>query len=254
MKKKLSKFDLRYLSTQNKNDLTYEKKLNTFFSKSLGNNAEKLRNFAKYVPRQSVSSFLAKSEIFKNILKIHGNIIECGVYLCGGLLTCGNLSAIYEPYNHNRKIIGFDTFKGFQKYNKKDKKNKLSKKVGLSISSEKDVKKSIELFDLNRPVGHIPKIISIKGDAKKTIPSYLKNNKHLVIAMLCLDFDLYEPTKVALKTFLPRMSRGSILVFDELNQKPWPGETLAVLEECGIRKLKIRRFNYTPHLSYAILD
>ena len=31
MKKKLSKFDLRYLSTQNKNDITYEKKLNTFF-------------------------------------------------------------------------------------------------------------------------------------------------------------------------------------------------------------------------------
>jgi len=64
---------------------------------------------------------------------------------------------------------------------------------------------------------------------------------------------LYEPTKAALKHFLPRMPKGAVIAFDELNQKQWPGETLAVLEEVGINNIRIQRVPYTPSLSYAIL-
>ena len=71
---------------------------------------------------------------------------------------------------------------------------------------------------------------------------------------LYLDFDLYEPTKVAVETFLPRMPKGAILAFDELNQAAWPGETLAVLETVGLRSLRVQRFPFTPALSYAVLD
>jgi hypothetical protein len=105
---------------------------------------------------------------------------------------------------------------------------------------------------LNRPVGHIPRVV--KGDALQTIPTYVDDNKHLVVAMLYLDFDLYEPTKKAIETFLPRMPKGAIVAFDELNQSSWPGETLAVLDSVGIRNLRIRRLLETPALSYAILD
>ena len=48
--------------------------------------------------------------------------------------------------------------------------------------------------------------------------------------MLFLDFDLYEPTRVALEHFLPRMPNGAVLAFDELDNPLWPGETLAMLE------------------------
>ena len=257
MKKKLKKFDLRNSSSLTQKNLSYEVKMDKFFLNSVGNNSIKLRDFPKFVSRQSLSNFLSKSEIFKNIINIHGHIIECGVYLGGSLLTWGNLSAIYEPYNHTRRVIGFDSFKGFEKLSKKDKKNSklgLSKSGGLSKSTEKEIKKCIELYDLNRPIGHIPRIEIVSGDAKKTIPNYLKKNKHLVVSMLFLDFDLYEPSKIALKTFLPRMPKGSILVFDELNQFNWPGETVALLEEYGIRNLKIKRFEFAPAISYAVLD
>lgn len=46
-------------------------------------------------------------------LNIKGSIIECGVHQAGGVFTWAKLSSIYEPYNYHRKIIGFDTFKGF---------------------------------------------------------------------------------------------------------------------------------------------
>ena len=94
----------------------------------------------------------------------------------------------------------------------------------------------------------------VVGDAMKTIPEYLQKNPHLVVAMLYLDFDLYEPTKLAIETFLPRMPKGAVLVFDELNQSQWPGETLAVMDTIGLRNLQIQRFPFTPQLSFAVLE
>jgi len=116
------------------------------------------------------------------------------------------------------------------------------------------LQKCIELYDSNRFLNHIPKIELVKGDARKTIPKYLKQNPHLVVSLLNLDMDIFEPTKVALENFVPRMPKGGIIIFDELNSKDWVGETRAVLKTIGIRNLKIERFSFDSHISYAILD
>ena len=67
--------------------------------------------------------------------------------------------------------------------------------------------KSIEEFNDQRYLNNFEKIELIKGDAIKTIPNYLKNNKHLIIALLYIDFDVYEPAKIALRNFLPRIPK-----------------------------------------------
>ena len=36
---------------------------------------------------------------------------------------------------------------------------------------------------------------------------------------------------IALKNFISRMPKGAIIAFDELNNKNWPGETVALLGE-----------------------
>jgi len=237
-------------------DFDFQNNLEDFFKNSIGSNVEKLSNFPKYVPRQKLSYFLAKYEIFKKILNIQGSIIECGVLFGGGLMTFAQLSSIFEPVNHQRKIIGFDTFAGFPKLSKIDNRgtSEFIKKGGFKINSYQDLKKCIEVYDSNRFIGHIPKIELIKGDSTKTIPKYVRNNPHLVVSLLYLDFDLYEPTRIALKYFLPRMPKGSIIAFDELNAPTFPGETKAVLDTLGINKLKIERFPFNTYLSYAILD
>ena len=38
-----------------------------------------------------------------------------------GLMTWNQLSSIFEPVNHTRKIIGFDTFSGFTSLKQEDK-------------------------------------------------------------------------------------------------------------------------------------
>jgi len=241
---------------QTLSDSLYKKDLSAFFETSLGGTIDKLRNFTKFVPRQVLCQFLAKAEIFKEILSVHGNIIECGVHLGGGLMTWGNLSAMFEPYNHTRRIIGFDTFNGFTGIHPKDQGDVLecSKIGGLAVPSYDDLTECIRLYDLNRPIGHIPRIELVSGDALETMPKYVAANNYLVVAMLYLDFDLYDPTKRALEVFLPRMPKGAVVVFDELNQAAWPGESAAVIESVGLSNLRIRRFSFAPALSYAVIE
>ena len=50
------------------------------------------------------------------------------------------------------------------------------------------------------------------------------------------------------------MPKGAIIAFDEINTEQWPGETLAVLDEVGIRNLKIKRFDFVPLMSYAVIE
>ena len=82
----------------------------------------------------------------------------------------------------------------------------------------------------------------------------MKNNPHTVVSLLYLDFDIYKPTKIALENFVPRMPKGSIIAFDELNSKEWPGETQSVLETLGIKNLKIERFPFNTFISYVVLN
>ncbi len=254
--KKEEIFSMHDIRTQTENDQGYAMGMGAYFPRSLGTNMDKLRNFSKYVPRQALSAFLAKNAIFERLLNVHGHIIECGIFLGGGLMTWAQLSAIYEPVNHIRRVIGFDTFTGFVDINAKDKGDNLEFAVpgGLATEAFSDLQEAIRLYDLNRTIGHIPRAELVVGDAVKTIPEYLSKNPHLVVAMLYLDFDLYEPTKVAIETFLPRMPKGAILAFDELNQASWPGETIAVLETVGLNNLRIQRFPFTSALSFAVLD
>ena len=258
MSKNSELYSMHNPATQTKRDREYSSGMESYFSRSLGTNMVKLRSFAKYVPRQTLSAFLGKHALFfQHVLNVHGHIVECGVYLGAGLMTWGQLSSIYEPVNHTRRIVGFDTFSGFVSISAKDETKdamECLQEGGLSVDALNDLQECIRLYDLNRPIGHIPRVELVVGDASETIPHYVEENRHLVVAMLYLDFDLYKPTKVAIETFLPRMPKGAVLAFDELNQSNWPGETLAVLETMGLRNLRIQRFPFASALSFAILE
>ncbi len=215
----------------------------------------KLQNFPKYVRRQHLKRFLAFYEIFKLILPLKGSIVECGIFRGFGLMAWAKLSAILEPENLTRRIYGFDTFGGFPSVHAKDQNaGQKIENGGLAAHSYEELLQLIREYDSDRFLGHIEKVKLIAGDMVKTIPEFLKNNQQLVVSLLFMDCDLYEPTQIALKHFVPRMPKGSILAFDELDNPIWPGETLALLETLGIRNLKLQRIEWDPYISYAILE
>ena len=202
------------------------------------------------------AKFLARNEIFRRILGVNGSIIECGVLHGAGLFTFAQLSSIHEPYNHTRRIIGFDTFAGVPAVHAADTKAGSSshfKKGALAGSTEAELRRAIELFDANRPLSHIPKIELVAGDLCETAAAYVAANPHLMVSLLYLDVDLYEPTRAALQAFVPRMGKGGVIAFDELNAQTFPGETAAADEVLGLRNVKIERFPFDPYISYCVL-
>jgi hypothetical protein len=257
MKRDFESLPVHLPEHQRPQDGEYYARLNEYYARSAGTNVDKLRAFTKYVPVADVGRFLAKSRIFDRVLTVAGSIVECGVFSGGGVMTWATLSAILEPLNHVRRVIGFDTFEGFVETSLKDaapSTNVHAVAGGLAASSAADIEQSVAIFDLYRPLGHIPKVELVKGDALKTIPEYVDSNPHLIVSLLYLDFDLYEPTKCALERFVPRMPKGAVVAFDQLNHKAWPGETAALLDSIGIRSLKLERFPFQPQIAFASLD
>jgi hypothetical protein len=234
---------------------------NYFISNKNESTIEKLQNFPKYVPEKNLIAFLSKSELFKKVLNIHGAIVEGGILFGGSTMAWAHFSSIYEPINLTRKIIGFDTFEGFPSFHKKDaagefggKKGEFSKVGDWSSNSYEDLQESIRIFDMLRFKNHHKKVELVKGNFVETGKKYLKENPHLVIALLYLDFDIYEPTKVALDLFYDRIPKGGIIAFDQLNYKVTPGDTIATLESIGLGSHKIQRFSWDPLLSYIVKE
>lgn len=216
----------------------------------------KLDAFPKYVRRQPITRFLALYEIFKMVIPVKGSIIECGVHEGFGTMSWERFSAILEPVNFTRRIYGFDTFSGFPKISAKDKTH-VSDAVeagGLYANSYQELNELAAISASTRFIGHIPKVQLIKGDAVKTIPKFVQDTPHLLVSLLYLDFDLYAPTKAALKHFLPLMPAGAILAFDELDNPLWPGETQACIELMRSKRLRIERLPFDPYIGFARIE
>lgn len=237
-------------------EVDYRAALERRFLDSSGTTLEKLQNFPRFVPTQDLRRFLCRHEIYKRILGVHGAIVECGVLHGGGLFSWAQLSEIYEPFNHTRNVIGFDTFAGFPHISEKDAGGGASqlRVGGLAADVEQELGACAAVLDRNRVLGHIRKIRLVRGDAVETIPRFVEEHAHLVVALLWLDFDVYEPTRAALRHLLPRMPRGAVLAFDELAHEVWPGETVAAMEEVGLGRLRLERFPFGSTASFAVLE
>jgi len=214
----------------------------------------KLENFPKYVRRQHLKRFLAMYEIFKLVLPIKGSVVECGVFKGFGLMAWAKLSTMLEPENLTRRIYGFDTFAGFPSVSDKDTNPVAMPEQGaLYANSYEELQELIIEYDRDRFLGHIDKVHLIEGDVTETIPRFIEEHPHLLVSLLFLDLDLYEPTKVALEQFLPRMPKGGVIAFDELDNPMWPGETLAMLDSLGANRLELRRLEWDPYIGFAVL-
>ena len=228
------------------------RKIEAIFSQSPESVEVRLENFPKYVRRQQLKRFLAMYEVFKRVLPVKGSVVECGVLHGFGLMSWAKLSTILEPENLTRRIYGFDTFEGFPSLSNNDSSRFTKSRVGdLSAPSYDELLALIAEYDRDRFLGNIPKVELVKGDITKTAPAFIESHPHLVVSLLFIDCDLFEPTKAALETFVPRMPKGAILAFDELDNPLWPGETVGVLDALGIKNLRLQRLEWDPYIAFA---
>jgi hypothetical protein len=192
------------------------------------------RNFPVATPRYNIARFLAHYEIFKQIVEVPGVIVDLGVFRGASTFTWAKLCEIFCPTDIRKTIFGFDTFSGFPKIGAEDGPEDLKQDVvaggyfgGSSV--EADLILAQEAMNHDRHLRHKNRIEFVKGDVCETIPQFVTaKGEGLRIALLNLDLDLYEPTRVALEQFVPKMARGGVIIVDEYAVDTFGGETKAV--------------------------
>lgn len=236
-------------------ELDNRKQLQTLFSKNPLQD-ELLDNLSLFMTRQSLMRVFFFQELYELIVNTHGVIVEFGCRWGTNMSLFTALRGIYEPYNHNRKIIGFDTFSGLKGVSGKDSNSKFIEEgfVSTGKNYDKFLEQILSCLEQECPIQQIKKHEIIKGDVCKTLPMYLKKNPQTVIALAYFDMDIYKPTKAALEMIMPHVTKGSIIAIDEMNWSEMPGPTLAFNEVIGIGKYKIVHSPLQPIPGYIVIE
>ncbi|KAB0503448.1 MULTISPECIES: crotonobetainyl-CoA--carnitine CoA-transferase [Pseudomonas] len=200
--------------------------------------------------RPTLARILNLNFLYDEMLPVAGSICEFGVHYGSSLATLLNLRAIKEPYNYSRHIFGFDTFSGFAAVDEKDGALVKSGDFHIDDGYENLLDRLLQAQESLSPNNHLKKYSLIKGDASVTSKKWLEENPHSLISMAIFDMDVYKPTKDVLEAIKPRLSKGSIIVFDELNCPHFPGETQALLEVFDMNSIEVKRSPFLPYTSY----
>jgi hypothetical protein len=246
--------DIRILGGSTSQEVDRKKQLvNQLRSSGIPDN-EILDNLGLYLTRQTLSRINFIQEIYQKIIPVHGVIMEFGVRWGQNLALFSSLRGMHEPYNYNRKIIGFDTFSGFPSTAKQDGEKVAVGDYAVTRNWEYELESILDFHNENSPIPHKKKYELVKGDASHTITTYLEKHPETIVALAYFDFDIYQPTRDCLEKILPHTTKGSVIAFDELNTPEFPGETIALKEILGLSKISIKRTPLSPLTSYFVID
>ncbi|MDB2637586.1 crotonobetainyl-CoA--carnitine CoA-transferase [Alphaproteobacteria bacterium] len=215
-----------------------------------------MENLGLFLSSKDLSRILFMHHIYKKIIEVPGVVMDFGTRWGNNLSLFSSFRSIYEPFNRHRKLLGFDTFDGFPSVHDKDGKSDLMApgNVATVTGYEKLLDDIMANKEAQNPLSHIKKFEVHKGDASKTLATYLDKNPHTIVALAYFDFDIYSPTFDCLNLLKDRLVKGSILGFDELNDADSPGETLALMEVFGLRNVRLRRLPITSRTSYFEIE
>jgi O-methyltransferase len=147
---------------------------------------------------------------------IEGSFVECGVFKGGSVM---NMALTQLNFKRTVHIYLYDTFEGMTPYTKHDINYRgvsaeriLKNPNKKCICSLEDVQKNLTLTDYPKEFLHFR-----KGDVAVT----LKQDVPKKIALLRLDTDWYESTKISLEILYPKLVRGGVLIMDDYGY--WKG-------------------------------
>jgi len=162
--------------------------------------------------------------------RIIGDIVECGVWRGGNLVIAGLLR---KRLRFDRQIWAYDTFAGMTAPTTADFKpaedlDAGKKFASLSRSDHNDwcfASRDEVLRNFEARVGNRD-VRLVEGPVERTLA--MAENLPERIAILRLDTDFYESTKMELEVLYPRLAPGGVLIVDDYGE--WAGARKAVDE------------------------
>tara|TARA_B100000579_G_scaffold374401_1_gene338617 strand:+ start:353 stop:1021 length:669 start_codon:yes stop_codon:yes gene_type:complete len=119
------------------------------------------------------------------------------------------------------KIYGFDSFEGLPEQWDNDNP-KGCYNLGGEIPPGYIIGENHSMFDSNMPTNYLPwpeNVELVKGMIEDTLPEFLKYNQETV-AFIHIDTDLYSSAVTILNNLETRIKKGTIILFDEINDYP----------------------------------
>lgn len=212
MKEKFKVIDDKYLTKRNE------------FANKIGkpNLFKYIDQFPLYAGKNTIGSKLFTYEIMKMVQNVPGHILEFGTWHGANLMFMAKTLQLLQPNSH-KKLIGFDNFSGLPEATDIDGEY-ANNQLGNYNGSLEILKAAIDLYELENTIE------LVIGDACETIIKFEKNRPEVMISLAYIDFDLYEPCKIALEFIAKRLAVGGAIIFDEAISGLWPGETTAMFE------------------------
>lgn len=214
---------------------------------------ELIENLPLYLRRHQLTDLLSTDALYRMILDVPGVIMEFGVRYGRHIGAFTALRGVYEPYNPLRRVVGFDTFTGFPDVAEVDRVSPSAVTGRFAVPADYPtyLREVIDAHETGEYFSHVKqRTIVVEGDVRRTLPQYLADNPHTVIALAYFDLDIYEPTREALELIRPYLTKGSVLAFDEIYHPKWPGENVALREVVGLSHTSLRLFPGLPSPSY----
>lgn len=149
--------------------------------------------------------------VFQKIIELPGPIYELGVFKGVGLIQW---ATFIKSTKKVTALVGFDTFGKFPAPSPEiddiDYVSQFIKNAGSQSIDINLLKKIMrrKILDYNLKL--------IQGDGCQTIPPYSTNAEKP--KLINLDFDLYEPSITALRSFWPKLVKGGILLIDDYDE------------------------------------
>ena len=217
---------------------------------------QKIMNLGLFLHSKALSRILFMDFLYRKAVEVQGVVMDFGTRWGQNMALFTALRAIYEPYNRHKKIIGFDTFEGFPSVHEKDGSSQMIApgNIGVEDNYLEYLEQLLGFQEGDNPLSHIQKYDLVVGDATRRIQDYFGEHPETIVALAYFDFDLYEPTLKCLEVIKPRLVKGSVLGFDELNDPDSPGETLALMESFGLNNVRLKRYPHASRVSYFIIE
>lgn len=181
---------------------------------------------------------------------VPGDIVECGVWKGGNLILAAFMR---QRLGFEREIWGYDTFEGMTRPTENDVKPGFA--VDAQAKYERQTKRGVvdwcyvplhEVEQSYRDEVGDSNVRLIKGPVEHTLR--VESNLPRSIAVLRLDTDFYESTKVELEVLFPRLSRGGILIIDDYGV--WAGSRKAVDDYFADRRPWLHYVNRGVRLAF----
>lgn len=179
-----------------------------------------------------LQKILARHELFRMVMDVPGDIVECGVFKGSGLYTWAKLMRLFRPHNETR-IVGFDFFDTDREMSFKFQQDKdCLDEHQTRWAPQEVIRRTCAGWGFD-------KVDLIAGNVVETTKKFVEDNLGARISLLYIDVDNYEGALGCLENLYPIVSTGGLVVFDEYALRTY-GESNAVDEYFKGQKVRLR--------------